>query len=236
MSDERRIQLYQTDIHPCSYIDGEDAVTVFLDPKLRLNAEATESMTELGFRRSGLHTYRPQCPNCSACISVRVNVNAFQPNRTQRKMINRNQDLEIDHSPPELTLENYRLYRRYINARHSDGDMFPPSAKQFAEFLGVDTGFTRFWNFRRKGQLLGVAVTDHYPHSLSSVYSFFEPEEQRRSLGSYFVLQQIQAAKKSGLEWFYLGYWVSECRKMSYKSRFQPQEIFTGQCWQVAQR
>ena len=230
-SSEQQIRIYQTEVHPCSYLDGRDAVTEFLDPKLTIGVELAEKLSELGFRRSGQHTYRPQCPACSACIPLRVQVADFEPGRTQRKILNRNQDLTLDLSQPVLTLENYRLYRRYINERHQDGDMYPPSAKQFSEFLGVNSGHTQFWNFRKDDRLLGIAVTDHFPHALSSVYSFFSPDYGKRSLGVYFVLRQIMAAKKAGLSYLYLGYWIKDCRKMSYKISFPPLEQFTDGMW-----
>ncbi|CAM3528712.1 arginyltransferase [Parendozoicomonas haliclonae] len=229
---DQRIPLYQTGLHPCSYLDRKDASTVFLDPNILLNVEGAEVMAEQGFRRSGRHTYRPHCPQCHGCISVRVNVQDFQPNRTQRKILNRNQDLHIEVSEPQLTLENYRLYRRYISERHRDGDMFPPTARQFQDFLGVDSGFTQFWNIRRGHELVGVAVTDNFRRSLASVYSFFDPDDHRRSLGTYAVLKQIEAARQSGRLWLYLGYWISDCRKMRYKTAFQPLEMFNGNDWQ----
>ena len=234
MADEQQISLYQTGAHPCSYLEGEEAVTQFLDPELAFGGDVAERLAEMGFRRSGSHTYKPSCPGCNACIPLRVRVNDFHPNRTQRKILNRNKDVSISLTAPETNLEYYRLYRRYINERHSDGDMYPPSAKQFSEFLGADSGYTRFWNFRENDTLLGVAVTDHFPGALSSVYSFFrtEPVYERRSLGVYFVLRQLLGAKRAGLPYLYLGYYIRECRKMSYKTGFPPAEQLVGQEWQ----
>ncbi len=234
-SQQQYITLYETGAHPCSYLSGQQAATQFLDPKLPVDAGLAEQLSELGFRRSGRHNYRPHCPNCNACIPLRINTNDFYPNRTQRKIINRNQDLDLIMSTPGLTLENYRLYRRYIQMRHHDGDMFPPNAQQFMDFLGVNTGFTRFWEFRKNGSLAGVAVTDHFPGSLSSVYSFFDQGFEggagRRSLGIYFILKQITIAKAAGLPWLYLGYWIEECKKMRYKTAFPPQQQFVQGKW-----
>ena len=232
---EQLIKLYQTGTHPCSYLPGQEARTHFIDPGLVVDASLAEYFADMGFRRSGKHTYRPACAACSACIPLRVRVQEFSPNRTQRKILNRNQDLQLETIEPRLTLEIYRLYRRYINTRHRDGDMFPASARQFQEFLGGSTGYTRFWCFREQGRLSGVAVTDHFPGSLSSVYSFFDPNSARRSLGNYFVLRQIEAARQAGFEWLHLGYWVSECRKMSYKTSFPPQDILQDGHWRRLQ-
>ncbi|WP_281646317.1 arginyltransferase [Parendozoicomonas sp. Alg238-R29] len=234
MSNEQQIGLYETGIHPCSYIPGKDAATQFLDPRLRIGADIAEQLAQLGFRRSGEHTYRPHCPGCNACIPLRVRVQDFQPNRTQRKVLNRNQDVGLEITEPAVTLEYYRLYRRYINQRHQDGDMFPPTAKQYADFLAVDSGYTKFWEFREKDQLLGIAVTDHFQEALSAVYSYYIPDQaySRRSLGVYFVLRQIMAAKDLGYPYLYLGYLIRECRKMSYKTDFPPLEQLVGHQWQ----
>ncbi len=233
MSDQR-IALYQTEPHPCGYLGDRDAVTLFLDPKQELSGYGAECMAQRGFRRSGKYTYKPFCPDCQACISVRTLVQEFTPNRTQRKILMRNQDLVLSYTLPSLTLENYRLYRRYIQSRHKDGDMYPPTAKQFMDFLGVDSGYTRFWNLRSKhdDRLVAVAVTDHHPDSLSAVYSFFDPNESKRSLGVYLVLQQIAAARQAGHSYLYLGYWIQACRKMRYKTDFMPQEHFHDGLWQ----
>ncbi|MCL6269893.1 arginyltransferase [Sansalvadorimonas sp. 2012CJ34-2] len=220
----QRINIYQTGEHPCSYLPGRIAVTQFIDPNLLLPMEAVEHLAELGFRRSGDHIYTPSCPGCSSCVSVRVKVKDFKPNRTQRKVLNRNQDLRIEVARPELSLEVYRLYRQYINHRHSDGDMYPPSARQLKEFLCIDTGYSSFWKFYDGKKLLGIAVTDHFSKGLASVYSFFCPYSGKRSLGVYFVLRQILAAREAGLDYLYLGYLIEGCRKMSYKSNFGPLE------------
>ena len=235
MANEQQIALYETGVHPCSYLPGQDAATQFLDPRLRIDELTAERLAELGFRRSGDHTYRPSCPDCNACIPLRVRVGEFEPNRTQRKILNRNAGVTVTSSQPTTTLEYYRLYRRYISERHRDGDMYPPSARQFSEFLGVDSGYTRFWNFREEGKLLGVAVTDHFPQALSSVYSFFctDAVYDRRSLGVYFVLRQLLAAKRAGLPYLYLGYLIHECRKMNYKTSFSPAEQFIDQEWKI---
>ncbi|MTI14405.1 arginyltransferase [Sansalvadorimonas verongulae] len=235
MKNEHQIALYETDVHPCSYLSGKEASTQFLDPRFQVDASTAERLAELGFRRSGDHTYRPNCPDCSACIPLRVRVDEFEPNRTQRKILNRNAGVSVTLKLPTTNLEYYRLYRRYISERHRDGDMFPPSAKQFSEFLGIDSGYTHFWIFREHGKLLGVTVTDHFSQSLSLVYSFFRTDAGygRRSLGIYFVLRQILAAKQAGFPYLYLGYLIRECRKMSYKTSFLPAEQFVDQQWRL---
>ncbi|MCG8475027.1 MAG: hypothetical protein MI784_06090, partial [Cytophagales bacterium] len=132
-----------------------------------------------------------------------------------------------------LTMENYRLFRRYINQRHSDGDMYPATARQMNDFLCVDTGYSWFWKFYKDEKLLGVAVTDHFSRGLASVYSFFCPYSDKRSLGVYFVLRQIQAAKQAGLDYLYLGYLIRECRKMSYKINYGPLEQLQSGRWNI---
>ena len=233
MSDSQRIALYQTDVHPCGYMEDRQAVTLLLDPSLKLSVAGVEKMAEYGFRRSGSHIYRPNCPACRACVPARIKVDEFRPNRSQRKILRRNSDLLLKSVIPRFSLEYYRLYRRYINIRHRDGDMYPPSARQFLDFLCVVTGYTQFWELRKKdsGELMAVAVIDHHLQSLSAMYSFYNPDEPKRSLGTYLILRQIEEAKRTKLPYLYLGYWIDGCRKMSYKMHFLPQEHLIDGNW-----
>ena len=129
--------------------------------------------------------------------------------------------------------EYFDLYQRYIEQRHADGDMYPPSRDQFATFLVRDLPFSRFYEFRLEGRLVAVAVTDLLPNGLSAVYTFYEPAEERRSLGRYAILWQIAEAQRLGLEAVYLGYWIKNCKKMSYKTQYRPIELLINQRWVI---
>lgn len=231
MSDLSSLKLFATAPHPCSYLEGEEATTVFIDPHAEVDAELYSELSQLGFRRSGKHLYRPHCANCQACISCRIPVNQFRPNRSQRRCAKRNQDLSTQMIDSIDTDEHYALYQHYINTRHRDGDMYPPSREQYRTFLSPERGVTRFIEYRLEGQLVGVAVCDQLSHGLSAVYTFFASYMAARSLGVFAILAQIEQAKRMGLTYVYLGYWIKECRKMAYKTQYRPLQMLVNKRW-----
>ncbi len=225
------LKIYATYPHPCSYIDGEEATTAFVDPQLQVGRELYSRLSEIGFRRSGPHIYKPHCKHCSACIPCRVPSTAFSPNRTQRKLLNRNGDLKLTQLDTINTDAIYRLYHDYICQRHAEGDMFPPSREQYESFLTRETGLTRYFGFCLDEQMVAVAVADQLDHGLSAVYTFYDCNFSRRSLGTWAILRQIELAREMGLDYLYLGYWIAQSPKMAYKSAFQPLEIFRDGHW-----
>ena len=231
MTDLAHLKFYATRPHDCSYLEEEQAVTLFLDPQQQADEHTYARLSELGFRRSGEHLYRPHCPQCKACVPARIPVDQFVPNSQQARIYKRNRDLQVTATRPRLTEEVYQLYSRYIRTRHADGDMYPPSREQFRSFLVSDRHFCEFHEFRLDGRLLAVAVTDRLSNGLSAVYSFFDPEESRRSLGRYAILWQVEEARRTGLPALYLGYWIRNCRKMSYKTEYRPLEMLLRERW-----
>lgn len=225
------INLYLTDSHPCSYLTDQRASTVFVDPNLILTNKQYTELASLGFRRSGNYVYQPHCANCHACIPIRVIANQFQANRQQKRIIRNNQDLQVKQLKPQLTKEYFWLYERYIGMRHADGDMYPATREQYQSFLVDAPSYCYFYEFRKDQQLLAVAVVDLLEDSLSAVYTFFEPLERRRSLGQYAILWQIEECQRLGLSYLSLGYWIKNCRKMSYKLQYKPVELFVNQRW-----
>lgn len=217
--------------HPCGYLEDREATTVFVDPEVSVDLSLYSRLSELGFRRSGNYLYRPQCANCNACIPSRVPVEIFTPNRNQRRCWRRNGDLDVTHQDHIDTDEHYALYARYIEQRHSDGEMYPPSQEQFRSFLSNPWGSTRYLEFRDQGRLIAVAVTDVLSAGVSAIYTFYDPDEERRSLGSYSILYQIEWARRLGLPSVYLGYWIESCQKMAYKRHFQPLETLENHRW-----
>lgn len=191
-------------------------------------------LTDLGFRRSGEHIYRPWCEACNECKSVRVPLNHFQLSKSQKRVIKRNKDLEVSFELPSCSDEIYSLYENYINLRHSDGDMFPPSLEQFESFLcqSPAASNTRFVCFRLGLKLVSVAVIDLLPKGLSAIYTFFDPAYDIRSLGRFAVLWQIQWAQSQAMDFVYLGYWIKECQKMAYKAEYKPLQVFEDLIWQ----
>ncbi|WP_285274957.1 arginyltransferase [Halopseudomonas bauzanensis] len=231
MTDLAHLKFYATQPHPCSYLPEEQAVTLFLDPQQPIQSDTYSQLSELGFRRSGEHLYRPHCAQCRACVPARIPAADFVPNKQQLRIHKRNRDLQVTTRRPVMNEEIYQLYSRYIIARHSDGDMFPPSREQFQSFLVSEDAFCEFNEFRLDGRLLAVAVTDRLNNGLSAVYTFFDPDESRRSLGRYAILWQIEQARRSGLPAVYLGYWIRNCRKMNYKTEYRPLEMLINQRW-----
>lgn len=234
MTDLAQLRFYATQPHPCSYLPGEQATTLFLDPSQPSDAQTYAELSDLGFRRSGEHLYRPHCQRCSACIPARIPATSFSPNRQQRKIIKRNTDLHVHACAPSFTEERYELYARYIEQRHADGDMYPPTREQFSTFLVRPLPYTKFYEFRHNEQLLAMAVIDHLPNGLSAVYTFYDPEHEKRSLGRFAILWQIHECARLGLNAVYLGYWIKNCRKMNYKTQYRPLELFVNQRWVLA--
>lgn len=231
MTELARLKFYATQPHPCSYLSEEQATTLFLDPSQPMDARMYAELSELGFRRSGDHLYRPHCQRCTACVPARIPVARFLPNRQQRRILKRNEAVQVRAVRPAFNEEYYDLYVRYIEQRHADGDMYPPSREQFSTFLVRDLPFSCFYEFREHGRLLAIAVTDVLPNGLSAVYTFYDPDEERRSLGRFAILWQIGEAHRMELEAVYLGYWIKNCRKMSYKTQYRPIELFVNQHW-----
>jgi arginine-tRNA-protein transferase len=201
-------------------------------------AELNDALGRIGFRRSQGVAYRPSCIDCAACISVRVVASEFQPNGSQRKTIRRNSDLEVTACKPWTTEEQYALLRRYLKARHPGGGMVDMDESDFADMVEQSPVKTYVVEYRepsvdgRPGRLVGACLTDQQSDGLSMIYSFFEPDDERRSgLGTYIILDHILRAGKAGLPYVYLGYWVETSRRMAYKARFRPLERLGADGW-----
>lgn len=225
------LRVFATHPHVCSYLPDQQATTLFIDPAARIDALVYGQLSEMGFRRSGPHLYRPHCAHCNACVPARVAVDSFQRTRQQRRIWARNQDLQVVDRTSIDGDEFYQLYARYIEGRHRDGDMYPPSRQQFDSFLTREWEITRYFCFYEAGRLIAVAVVDVMQNGLSAIYTFYDPDLAQRSLGVFAVLWQIEQAKAQQLPHVYLGYWIKECRKMSYKVGYRPVELLIGGKW-----
>lgn len=230
-SSVRDLKVYTTYPHSCSYLEEQEATTLFVDPRQDVDKKLYSKLSVLGFRRSGNHIYRPHCASCNACIPARLPVNEFHARRGQRRILKRNRDLMITRCDSIRDDEAFDLYRRYINLRHSDGDMYPPDRDQYEAFLNNVWECTQYYRFYDCGRLVAVAVIDELDNGLSAIYTFFEPEEERRSLGTYAILWQVEKALEMNLEYLYLGYWIRGCQKMSYKSDYRPLEVYVNSRW-----
>ena len=228
-----KIRLLLTEPHACSYLANHQATTAFVDPETEIDAELYGRMSALGFRRSGLYLYSPLCSACNSCVPARIPVNQFRPSRSQKRCLKRNGDMTVTQVKALNYDQHYPVYERYISSRHDQGDMFPPSRDQFEQFLGNAWDCTRFLEFRIEGQLIGCAVVDQLPDALSAIYTYFDADYAERSPGTFAVLLQIQLAQEMGLDHVYLGYWIADCQKMSYKTNYQPLEVLEQNTWRV---
>ena len=211
--------------HPCDYLPGEHSRSLVVIDEESLSPRAYEFLLAQGFRRSGTHAYRPWCDHCRQCIAVRIPVETFHPNRSQRRILKFNRDLKAEWQvATELNDEQWQLYHRYLQARHGEGEMARAGRTASNDFLFSHWAETELMELRLNGELVAVAVTDVQRHSLSALYTFFAPEHARRSLGSYAIMQQIESARDAGRRWLYLGYWIAPCRKMGYKANYLPVE------------
>lgn len=228
--------LYLSLPHACSYLPGRMATTLFVDPHHPMTPELHARFTRHGFRRSGDLVYRPHCVDCAACLSARIPVADFQPSRGQRRVWKRNADIRVIAREPIFDEEHYALYLRYQEMRHPGSGMGNPSPERYLHFLVGRTVRTLFYELRAGAQLLGVAVVDCLPDALSAVYTFYDPDLTERGLGVYAVLWQIEHARELQLPWVYLGYWIKNSAKMSYKSRFRPLEVYNQGRWSPLRR
>lgn len=227
------IKCYLSHPHACGYLPGKQATSLIIDPSQALNRALYTRLAQLGFRRSGEQTYQPQCSDCAACIPLRVAVNDFAPNRSQRRIWKRNQDISISTTEARFEPQHFDLYRRYLHSQHKDGGMdSEASPANYLAFLTCRGLQTSFIEFRQQTVLIAVAVVDHLDNALSAVYTFYDPVARRRSPGTFAILWQIEQTRRLGLDWLYLGYWIRECRKMNYKDAFEPCEILCQGQWQ----
>ena len=236
-------QFYLTAPQTCPYLDGEYERKIFTylvgEDAPRLN----NLLSVGGFRRSQTIAYRPACEGCQACLSVRVVVPQFRFSKSQNRILKKNADLIGQIVPAEATSEQYALFQRYLQSRHGDGGMVDMAMQDYVamvEETHIDT-FLIEYRIRdadsgitgtSKGDLIGVALTDRLDDATSMVYSFFRPDLDRRSLGTFFILDHIRRAITEGLSHVYLGYWVKNSQKMAYKTRFKPMEFLGNNGWE----
>lgn len=227
MDFSKPLKIYPTAMHACSYLPGQVARNAVVDPELAMTMPVYDYLIKSGFRRSGNQVYRPYCESCNGCITTRVAVNEFKPDRSQRRNAKLNQDLSVKINTGGFKSSYVAMYERYLKHRHEDTE-----SEGVEDFLTAHWCETIFVEFYEAEQLIGVAAIDRLESGLSAVYTFFEPDRgSQRGLGVYALTWQIDYAKQLGLDYVYPGYWIKECRKMNYKTRFQPLEGLIDGVW-----
>ena len=226
------LKFFRSGPMPCPYLSGRVEQQLFTELSGAQALDTFDVLSEGGFRRSHHIIYKPACTGCNACVPVRIPVNRFKFSRAWRKIRNRNVDLTTIDVSMRISEEQYKLFQSYTNRRHNDGEMAKMSRQDYAAMVLSSPVDTALVEFRRKdGKLIAVCLMDRLSGGLSAVYSFFDPDEDRRSLGSYVILWIIEEAKRQDLDHVYLGYWVAGSRKMDYKIRFRPIESFSLDGW-----
>ncbi len=237
-------QFYLTAPSPCPYLPGQQERKVFTHLVGEKAPEMNDILTQGGFRRSQNIAYRPACEHCRACVSVRILAQEFEPTRNMKRILERNSDLVGALHDSEPTTEQYSLFRAYLDARHHSGGMSDMTVLDYAMMIEDSHVNTKIIEYRRRGpdtfitgtghgELIAVALSDRMSDGWSMVYSFFDPGiSERRSLGTFMIMDHIQRARSAGLPHVYLGYWVNGARKMAYKTRFQPQEHLGHRGWE----
>jgi len=240
-------QFYLTSPSPCPYLPGREERKVFTHLVGRRAIALNDALTASGFRRSQTIAYRPACEDCSACVSVRVLVDEFSFTRNMRRVLEANRDLVGAPLAARPTSEQYSLFRGYLDSRHSAGGMADMNVLDYTMMIEDSHVETRLVEYRRRGPdtaingrgtgpLLAVCLTDVLTDGLSMVYSFYDHEHAERSLGTFMILEHIERARRLGLPYLYLGYWVEGSRKMAYKARYLPQERLGMDGWARVER
>ena len=227
-----KIQFYTTTKYNCSYIDKMDAQSLVVTPYKSINQSIFQDLIEKGFRRSGQYIYKPNCKSCTACIPIRLPVQKFLFSKTQKRIYKKHGYFKVREAPLAFKQKHFDLYLKYQNKRHSFINNDQNNLDDYNDFLiksNVKSKFIEFWD----GDLLKiVSIVDIVSDSISAVYTFYDPDDEKVSYGTYSIIWLINWCKAQQLKYLYLGYWIGECDKMKYKTNFKPYELYIKGYWQ----
>jgi arginine-tRNA-protein transferase len=233
----QKLQFYVTTSYNCGYLPNKLAQSLIASPQHLVDAETYSSLIQQGFRRSGNFAYRPHCENCRECIPVRIILQDFIPNRSQKRAYKQHQNLVTTILPVAFYAEHYALYAAYQKARHTNDELNQDDnadendVEQYRHFLCETNVESVMVEFRENEQLKMVSVIDLVHDGISAVYTFYETSDAKASLGTFNVLWQIEWAKSLNFPYLYLGYWIKDSKKMAYKQNFMPLEKLIGNEW-----
>jgi len=225
------VKLYETVVDECPYLDNRQSASILVDPEHKIDETLFALLSRSGFRRSGDMLYAPKCPSCKACISVRIPSQQFKPTRSQKRVWKRNSGLSVVLEDVRFEQAHFDLYLKYQKARHADSSMCDDDPAKYISFIDSYYSDSKFLCFYLDKTLIGISVIDQFNDGLSAVYTFFDPEQAARSIGTYAILYIIKYARLHNINYVYLGYWIKNSSKMSYKSQFHPLQGYIDKQW-----
>lgn len=225
------IKLFETVVDDCPYLEGQQSASILVDPDHQIDSHLFSLLSRSGFRRSGEMLYAPKCPTCNACISVRIPTDRFKPSRGQKRVWRRNLSLRVEIEDVSFQPEHFELYLRYQQARHPDSSMCDDDPQKYVSFIKSRFSESRFLSIYDEERLIGISVIDQFSGGISAVYTFFDPAESSRSLGTFAIMYMLKLAKMRDVPFVYLGYWIDQSSKMSYKKQFRPLQGYLDKRW-----
>lgn len=231
-SSHNPIRLFETVIDDCPYLDDQQSASILVDPDHNIEPTLFSMLSRSGFRRSGSMLYAPKCPNCNACVSVRIPASRFKASRSQRRVWNKNSDLKVSVEDVSYKKEHFDLYLRYQRHRHADSSMCDDDPEKYIGFIQSEYAASKFVCMHIDNKIIGICVLDQFEGGLSAVYTFFDPDYSQRSLGTYAILYSVKLAQVNDIPFVYLGYWIDQSKKMDYKRQFKPLQGYIDKKWQ----
>lgn len=225
------IRLFETVVDDCPYLENKQSASILVDPEHQVDSNLFAMLSRSGFRRSGEMLYSPKCPDCMACVSVRLPAARFKASRGQRRVWRKNSDLSATIENVEFKQEHFEIYQRYQAHRHPDSSMNDSDPEKYIGFIESEFSNSKFLCLYSDEQLISISVIDQFEGGLSAVYTFFEPEQSSRSLGTYTILYLIRLARLKEIPFIYLGYWIDGSQKMDYKRKFKPMQGYINRRW-----